>query len=96
MSQLEPIRKIAVIGNACGGKTRLSLQLAHIYGLPVTHVDRIQFQEHLIIRPYQESIQVLNAIQSTDCWIIDGYGPFEASAEKFMAKAKARASPQLQ
>lgn len=71
------MKKIAVIGNACGGKTLLSLSLAKMYQLPLTHVDSIQFMPGMTIRPYRDSIQILAEIQNLEAWIIDGYGPLD-------------------
>lgn len=74
---MDSVKKIAVIGNSCGGKTRLSHQLAEKYNLPVIHVDQIQYLEGLKFRPYQESIQILSNIHNQPEWIIDGFGPLD-------------------
>ncbi|MFN3455030.1 MAG: hypothetical protein ACK41T_08735 [Pseudobdellovibrio sp.] len=77
MENLE-IKKISVIGNIAGGKTRTSLELSKIYRLPVLHVDSIQFLPGMLIRPYSETIHIIN--ETTDHqseWIIDGYGPLD-------------------
>jgi adenylate kinase family enzyme len=71
------MQKIAVIGNSGGGKTTLSRQLAKNLGLPLTHVDTIQFVRGLKIRPHSESIESLEHIQRESQWIIDGYGPLD-------------------
>jgi adenylate kinase family enzyme len=71
------IKKIAIIGNAAGGKTLLSRRLASIYNLPLSHIDSIQFLPGLKIRPYQESIDIIRNIMLDDKWIIDGYGPLD-------------------
>lgn len=78
--------KIAIIGNACAGKTRLSHKLRQHYNLPLTHVDQIQFTEGLKFRDYKESIHMLNAIQDSPQWIIDGFGPLDI-LEKRLALA---------
>lgn len=69
--------KIAIIGNAAGGKTRLAKALSDKYNLPVTHIDSIQFIAGLKIRPLNETRAVLTEITSTPSWIIDGYGPLD-------------------
>ena len=76
-------QKIAVVGNAGGGKTTLSRRLAAIYGLPLTHVDSIQFVAGMRIRPYAESIAILEGIQQGPAWIIDGYGPLDIIEKRF-------------
>lgn len=75
--------KIAVVGNAGGGKTVLSRRLGQRLNIPVTHVDSIQFLPGMIIRPHQESINVLLEVQSTKDWIIDGYGPLDILIKRF-------------
>lgn len=69
--------RIAIIGNSCAGKTRLARRLAKRHGLPLVHVDQIQFMEGLKFRPYPESIRILQAEQDKPQWIIDGYGPLD-------------------
>lgn len=71
------LSKIAIIGNSCGGKTHLSKKLAHIYNLPLVHVDQIQFLSGLKFRPFKESIEILKAEQAKPNWIIDGFGPLD-------------------
>jgi adenylate kinase family enzyme len=79
------IQKIVVVGNAGSGKTTLSRYLAKIHGLPLTHVDSIQFLPGMKIRPHQESIQMLTEIENKDQWIIEGYGPFDIIERRFQA-----------
>jgi adenylate kinase family enzyme len=77
------IHRIAVIGNAGGGKTTLARRLAEIHSLPLTHVDAIQFLPGMVIRPHQESMGLLREIQDQEKWIIDGYGPLDILQERF-------------
>lgn len=69
--------RITIIGNSCGGKTKLALSLAKKFKLPLIHVDQIQYLEGLHFRPYKESIQILNIEQNKSEWIIDGFGPLD-------------------
>lgn len=69
--------KIAVIGNAGGGKTTLSRHLARHQQLAIYHVDQFQFLPGLQIRPHQETIKMLSDIQRKNDWLIDGYGPLD-------------------
>ncbi|MBK9322680.1 MAG: hypothetical protein IPM97_06950 [Bdellovibrionaceae bacterium] len=78
----EEICRIAVLGNACGGKTTLSRRLGEHCLVPVTHVDSIQFLPGMTIRPHAESIQALRAIQQQRRWLIDGYGPLDILQER--------------
>lgn len=77
------VKKIAVVGNAGGGKTKLSRQLSSFYKLPLTHVDSIQFLPGMVIRPHKESIAILDDIQKQSAWIIDGYGPLDIIVKRF-------------
>jgi hypothetical protein len=76
-------KKIAVIGNSGGGKTKLSAQLGQLLNLPVTHIDSLQFTVDLQIKPYQETISELQKIHQQSEWIIDGYGPLDVLQERF-------------
>ncbi len=78
------LKKIIVIGNIAGGKTRLSLLLAARYELPLLHVDSIQFQKGMKIRPATETTQIINAMTSQEAWLIDGYGPLEILEQRFL------------
>jgi len=80
------IKKVAVIGNAGGGKTAMSRHLADLYSLPVVHVDSIQFVSGMKIRPHKESIAILLDYEEQEKWIIDGYGPLDIIVKRF-AKA---------
>lgn len=75
--------KIAVIGNAGGGKTTLSRKLSQQLGVPLHHVDSYQFLAGMRIRPHQETIKILREIQAKDHWLIDGYGPLDIIEQRF-------------
>ncbi|MGZ3770094.1 MAG: flagellar protein FlaR [Bdellovibrio sp.] len=75
---MNEIKKIAIIGNIAGGKTKLSQQLSKIYAIPVTHIDSVQFLPGMIIRPHSETKEIINTITShEEKWIIDGFGPLD-------------------
>lgn len=74
---MNKIKRIAIIGNSCGGKTWLSLKLAARHQLPLIHVDQIQFMKGLVFRPFKESVQILKIEQEKTEWIIDGFGPLD-------------------
>lgn len=76
------VSKITIIGNSCGGKTRLSQSLAKKFQLPLIHVDQIQFMSGLKFRPFTESIQLLKLEQVKPKWIIDGFGPLDILEER--------------
>ncbi len=68
------VNRIAVIGNGGGGKTTLSRQLGEYFGIPVHHVDSIQYQAGWVYTPAQECEKILNEIADGSEWLIDGFG----------------------
>lgn len=70
-------KKIAIIGNACTGKTWLARALAPKYNLPLTHVDSIQFLPGMQIRDPTETRKILEEIADQEEWIIEGLGPLK-------------------
>jgi adenylate kinase family enzyme len=71
------MQKVAVFGNAGGGKSTLSKQLADITGLPLYALDKLQYQvggAKVSDENYQRSHHL---ILNQDCWIIDGFGSID-------------------
>lgn len=79
------VKRITIIGNAAGGKTTLARQLGASTGLPVFHIDSIQFLPSLEIRPLDETRAELKKIISQEFWILDGLGPFDLLIDRFRA-----------
>ena len=71
---MAPGNRIAIIGNAGGGKTTLARKLGKILDLPVIHVDSIQYQNGWQRRPVDECDRMLNEAADGESWIIDGFG----------------------
>ncbi|GJD21175.1 hypothetical protein RIVM261_061310 [Rivularia sp. IAM M-261] len=71
------MKKVAVFGNAGGGKSTLSKRLSEITGLPLYILDKIQFQPGGIEVPQQEYKCIHQKILEEDQWIIDGFGCME-------------------
>ena len=80
---MNEIKRIAVIGNACSGKTRLSRALAQIHSLPLTHVDSIQFLSGMQLQDPAITRKSLVDICNEDKWIIDGFGPLKIIEDRF-------------
>jgi adenylate kinase family enzyme len=87
------MKKVAVFGNAGGGKSTLSRRLAEITGLPLYVLDIIQFRGG-IYRPDEkdggklrdeEYVSIHREILSQDEWIIDGYGTLPTVWERISA-----------
>lgn len=68
------MQKVAVFGNAGGGKSRLSKKLAEITNLPLYVLDKIQYQAGGQEVPSQDYQRIHEQILKSDKWLIDGYG----------------------
>jgi adenylate kinase family enzyme len=85
------MRRVAVFGNAGGGKSTLSRRLAEITGLPLYVLDIIQFRDGRYWPEEQSGGQLLDKeyvrihreILARDRWIIDGYGSVASAWERF-------------
>lgn len=68
--------KIAVIGYSGSGKSTLSRKLGEKYGLPVLHIDTVEFKPNWVIRSLPEKQRIVAEFLShNDSWVIDGnYG----------------------
>ena len=84
------MNKVAVFGNAGGGKSTLSGRLAEITGLPLYVLDIIQFRDGRY-RPEEqdggkipgdEYLRIHHDILGRDRWIIDGYGTLSSTWER--------------
>jgi adenylate kinase family enzyme len=79
------MKKVAVFGNAGGGKSTLSKKLAQITGLPLHILDKVQYrwrslsegESRGVAVPAEEYKRIHAQILATDRWIIDGFGCIE-------------------
>jgi adenylate kinase family enzyme len=79
------MRKVAVFGNAGGGKSTLARRLAEVTGLSLYPLDTIQFRAGGGKVPHEEYLKVHTDLVSRDQWIIDGYGCVASAWERFAA-----------
>ena len=79
------MRKVAVFGNAGGGKSTLARQLAEVTRLPLYPLDTIQFKPGGGEVPHAEYLKAHNELLSRDAWIIDGFGAVASAWERFSA-----------
>jgi adenylate kinase family enzyme len=79
------MKRVAVFGNAGGGKSTLARRLAELTGLPLHPLDLIQYRVGGDEVPHDEYLQAHAAIVERDRWIIDGYGCVASSWERFSA-----------
>lgn len=77
--------RVAVIGNASGGKSTLSRKLSQARGLELYMVDHVQWRPGWVPAPVAEVRQQLDAILARERWIIDGWGPQDTLAARFAA-----------
>ena len=71
------MKKVAVFGNAGGGKSILSKRLSEITGLPLHVLDKIKYQSGGTEVPHEDYKRAHQEILLTDRWIIDGFGCME-------------------
>jgi adenylate kinase family enzyme len=69
------MQRVAVIGNAGGGKSTLTRALAAKSGLPLYPVDKVQWQPGWQAVPEAEVTAALDAYAAEPRWVIDGWGP---------------------
>jgi adenylate kinase family enzyme len=87
------MRRVAVFGNAGGGKSTLAGRLAQITGLPLYIVDHIQFPGGRYRAgekdggkiPHEEYVKIHQEIVGRDAWIIDGFDSVALAWERFAA-----------
>lgn len=77
--------RVAIIGNAGGGKTTLSLKLGKRQGLSVYPIDKIQWKPNWQAAPLDEIQKKHDEILSRDKWIIDGWGTWDLITRRFEA-----------
>jgi adenylate kinase family enzyme len=71
------MKKVAVFGNAGGGKSTLSKRLSEITGLPLYTLDKIKYQSGGVEVSPEDYKRTHQEILLTDQWIIDGFGCME-------------------
>jgi len=92
-SPLPQMRKIAVFGNAGGGKSRLARQLAEATGHPLYCLDKLAFRDGRYRPdaadggrlPVDEFHRLHTGIIERDAWIADGFGSVALTWQRFAA-----------
>lgn len=79
------MKRVAIFGNAGGGKSTLARELADITGLPLQALDKLKCQVGGDEVPYEEYLQAHTALVNRDEWIIDGFGCIKSVWERFEA-----------
>ncbi|NEQ99257.1 MAG: adenylate kinase [Cyanothece sp. SIO2G6] len=76
------MKKVAVFGNAGGGKSTLSQQLAEITGLPLVPLDRMRYKPGGGEVPHAEFKAAHAQLLQQDQWIVDGFGSLDTVWER--------------
>jgi hypothetical protein len=76
------MKRVAVFGNAGGGKSTLARHLAEITRLPLHVVDMLRFKRGGEAVPHEEYLKLHRALLGDDSWIIDGCGDSASDWER--------------
>ncbi|MEX2963976.1 adenylate kinase [Microbulbifer sp. TYP-18] len=79
------MNRVALFGNAGGGKSSLALQLAEATGLPLYSIDKLQYRAGGVQVPHQQYLQSHACLVKQPEWIIDGFGCMTSAWERFSA-----------
>jgi adenylate kinase family enzyme len=79
------MKRVAVFGNAGGGKSTHARELAQITSLPLHSLDRIKYKPGGGEVPPSEYLAVHTSLLRTERWIIDGFGCVASAWERFSA-----------
>jgi adenylate kinase family enzyme len=79
------MRRIAIIGNAGGGKSTLGRRLSAGLDLPYCSVDQIQWLPGWVAAPEAEAETKLDQVAAGERWIIDGWGPWPSIEHRLTA-----------
>ena len=77
------MKRVAVFGNAGGGKSTLAKRLAEITRLQLYPLDMIQFRSGGVAVPHDEYLKAHADLLRRDEWIIDGFGCVDSAWERF-------------
>ncbi len=76
------MNRIAVFGNAGGGKSTLSKRLAEITGLPLVALDLLQYKPGGDEVPYEEYKADHDLLLQKERWLVDGFGSLDTVWER--------------
>ena len=66
--------RIAILGNAGGGKSTLARKLGERHAIPHFEIDRLLWQEGWVPAPLETYVEQHERILSGENWVIDGLG----------------------
>jgi adenylate kinase family enzyme len=79
------MKKVAVFGNAAGGKSTLARRLGELTRLPLYPLDTIQYRAGGGKVPHEEYLKAHADLLKHDAWIIEGFGCVHSAWERFAA-----------
>lgn len=79
------MRRVAVFGNAGGGKSTLAAALAEIAGLPLHVIDMIQYGPGGARIPHERYLEIHAGLLREEAWVIEGFGCVASAWERFAA-----------
>lgn len=79
------MKRVAIFGNAGGGKSTLAKRLAALTQLPLYPIDMMEFSEGGNAVPREDYVKAHADVLRQDAWIIDGYGGTALAWERFAA-----------
>ncbi len=77
--------RVAVIGNAGGGKSTLCHALSRARHLPLHPIDKIQWRPGWRLVPAEEFAANHDRLLTREAWIIEGFGPWDSVEKRFDA-----------
>lgn len=79
------MKKVAVFGNAGGGKSTLAKRLAELTCIPLYPLDTIQYRAGGGKVPHEDYLKAHSELLQRDAWIIDGFGCRNSAWQRFDA-----------
>jgi adenylate kinase family enzyme len=79
------MNKVAVFGNAGGGKSTLARRVAELTQLPLYPLDAIQFKAGGVKVPHEDYLKAHADLLKRERWIIDGFGCVPSAWARFAA-----------
>ena len=79
------MKRVAIFGNAGGGKSTLARRLAALTRLPLYPIDMMQFSEGGNAVPHADYVKAHADVLRQDAWIVDGYGGTALAWERLAA-----------
>jgi adenylate kinase family enzyme len=79
------MQKVAVFGNAAGGKSTLARRMAELTRLPLYPLDIIQYRRGGGKVPHEDYMKAHADLLKRDRWIIDGFGCVPSAWQRFAA-----------